>query len=193
MKGPSSLTAPVPLLCALTLLLAWDATGLGRLSLLCALLHELGHIAAFWVFTHKKPQLQFSLNGITLKLDGARLSLRQEDLLLLAGPAANLLAALACGLLLRRRAGHLLYFFCCENLCMALFNLLPIGFLDGGRLLRNRFGPGEDRLFCLLSLAGSFFLAVFGAVALRYQGARFARILAFCLMVLALCAKSMGQ
>lgn len=74
---------------------------------------------------------------------------------------------------------------------MALFNLLPIGFLDGGRLLSNCFGLMDGVLFRALTLCCCFFLAVFGGVLLRYCGAGFLLSLGFCLMVLALCAKSL--
>lgn len=191
MKRFFSVRAPVPLLAALTLLLLWDATGFAKLSLLCAALHECGHILAFCALTGHFPRITCSFSGLAMEMDGVRLSLQKENLLLLAGPAANLLAALAAYLLIQHRASYLRYFFACENLCMALFNLLPIGFLDGGRLLSNCFGLMDGVLFRALTLCCCCFLAVFGGVLLRYCGAGFLLSLGFCLMVLALCAKSL--
>lgn len=86
-----------------------------------------------------------------------RLSLQKENLLLLAGPAANLLAALAAYLLIQHRASYLRYFFACENPVYGSFQpaahrlsgrraaALQLLWADGWRAV-----PGADPVLLLL-------------------------------------------
>lgn len=114
------------------LLLAWlnylDRSFLVPMGLTACGVHELGHIFLI-------RQLGGSIRGIRLTAVGAELVLDrplgywQEGLSALAGPGANLLLALLCC----NVQGGLT--FAGLNLVLALFNLLPIGRLDGGRAL----------------------------------------------------------
>ena len=139
--------SPCLLLFFYTLLLAFDSTGVFRLGILCALLHECGHIAVFLLLEHRLPALEASLAGLCLSMRGVLLSPGRELLLAAAGPAVNLLfagAMLAVNLLF---AGAMLawmdgtagysYFglwFACANLLVGGFNLLPVPGLDGWRI-----------------------------------------------------------
>ena len=92
---------------------------------LAALVHELGHIVAIWLFTGKKPESIFHARfaGITLPA----LHRGAELICTLAGPAAGLML-----LLIAPRGSPL-------AICVVvqtLFNLFPIYPLDGGRALR---------------------------------------------------------
>lgn len=123
------------------MMLAWlnylDRSFLVPMALAACGFHELGHIAVIRL-------LGGSIKGIRLTAIGAELVLArplgywQEGLSALAGPGVNLLLAFACckvpnGL---NFAGL--------NLVLALFNLLPVGRLDGGRAL-----------YCTLTLLAS--------------------------------------
>ncbi len=182
--------SPVFLLALLTLALLWDASGFIKLSLLCALLHEAGHFFVFWLLTKRPPRISCSLVGFHLEMDGVFLRPRSENLLLAAGPAANLLAAAAGWAFVCRRASYLGYFFLCENLCMALFNLLPVHFLDGGRLAANLIGPMRPRLLRALSALSCCIIALLGVAALVLWGAGPFFLAAFLAMTAALFAKA---
>lgn len=139
------------------LLLAWlnylDRSFLIPMALAACGAHELGHIAAIRL-------LGGTIKGVRLTAVGAELVLArplaywQEGLSALAGPGINLLLALA--------GCHFALTFAGLNLTLALFNLLPVGRLDGGRAvyctLALLAGPGPaDRvgrwLDCLCTAA----------------------------------------
>ena len=98
---------PVLLCGACYWLLARDATGLLRMGLWAALLHESGHIAAWVLLVHRLPQIRVGLGGMCLQRQQEELSGLRLLGLAMAGPAANLLAG---------------------------FNLLPVPPLDGNYL-----------------------------------------------------------
>ena len=118
----------VPFLCGLILFLLVDRTGLGGQMVLAALSHEIGHLLAMTVLGEQPQKIVFGSFGIRIeKRPGTRLSYHKEILIYAAGPAVNLLAA---GLF----AGHPAV--CRVHLLLGIFNLLPVGVLDGGQILR---------------------------------------------------------
>ncbi|HIV88022.1 MAG TPA: hypothetical protein H9896_07965 [Candidatus Pygmaiobacter gallistercoris] len=193
MRGRFSVSTPVPLLAVLTLLLLFDFSGFVRLSLLCALLHEMGHIAAFVLLTGRLPRVTCSFSGLRIEMDGEHLPLAKENLLLLCGPLANLLAAGISALLILSHATFGRYFFACENLCLALFNLLPVGFLDGGRLAANLLGVRGAQVLRGLSIAASLTFAGFGLWLFAAQKTGFLLLLLFCLLTLGLIVKNLQE
>lgn len=114
------------------LLLAWlnylDRDFLLPMALAACGAHELGHLAAIRLFGGDVRRVRFTVVGAELELDRA-LGYWQEGISALAGPGVNLLLALICCGSGRWMA------FTGLNLALALFNLLPVGRLDGGRAL----------------------------------------------------------
>lgn len=125
---------PVLLCGACYWLLARDTTGLLRMGLWAALLHESGHIAVWVLLVHRMPQIRVGLGGLCLQRQQEELSGLRLLGLAMAGPAANLLAAGAVLLAMQHRAGYTGYGFACCNLLLAGFNLLPMPPLDGNYL-----------------------------------------------------------
>lgn len=118
------------------LLLYLDKSGVVGPLLLFCLCHELGHAWAAKALGGKIACLRLTWAGAQIRLSGARvLPPGKMFLAALAGPGANLLLAGACGLLARRGMGGRLYLYAGLNLGLALFNLLPAKWLDGGKLL----------------------------------------------------------
>ena len=110
------------------LLLAWlnylDRSFLVPMALAACGAHELGHIAAIRLLGGTIKEIRLTAIGAELVLAGP-LAYWQEGLSALAGPGINLLLALA--------GCHFTLTFAGLNLALALFNLLPVGRLDGGR------------------------------------------------------------
>lgn len=118
----------VPFLCGLILFLLFDRTGLGGQMVLAALVHELGHLAAMAALGEQPRSIVFGGFGIRMeRRQGTRLPYQKEIWIYGAGPAVNLLAALLFFPYPPIRRVHLL---------LGLFNLLPMGVLDGGQILR---------------------------------------------------------
>lgn len=127
---------PVLFLAALWFVLYRDHTGLVRVGLLAALLHECGHVAAWLALTKSLPVLRFSLRGIGLDASAALLTRGETFLLALAGPLTNLVLCAAVLGRMQLSASYWGYFFAAANLATGLFNLLPLGDLDGRRMLQ---------------------------------------------------------
>lgn len=123
---------PLAALAALTLLLAFDGSGILRIGLGCAVLHESGHALAYRLLWGRWPELEVSPFGICLRLRGLPMTNTQELILAAAGPLANL-AACAAVLLFMRCTAYTYggYWFACCNLLVGGSNLLPLPGLDG--------------------------------------------------------------
>lgn len=140
--------APCLLLFVYTLLLIWDSTGVLRIGILCALLHEGGHVAVYLLLVRRLPVLRASVTGICLSMRGLTLSPGRQLMLAAAGPATNLLLA-ALWLAWMDGPGRYSYFgmwFAATNLLLGGFNLLPLSGLDGGQIagaLRALAGRGR--------------------------------------------------
>ncbi len=152
------------------MMLAWlnylDRSFLIPMALTACGLHEMGHVIAI-------RRLGGDIKGIRLTAVGAELVLArplgywQEGLSALAGPGTNLLFALVCCHVQKGLN------FAGLNLVLALFNLLPVGRLDGGRALyctltllagpdlADRAGRWLDCLCIAGALAAGLCLALF--------------------------------
>lgn len=135
--GRVEITAGALLLWALLYYL--DSGGMVPQVLAACALHELGHYAAIRLLGGRVTRLRITCVGAEMALS-ARFPMGPAGELAaaLAGPAVNLLCAGLCAGL-----GEGWYCFAGIHLALGLFNLLPVGPLDGGRVLG-----------CLLALAG---------------------------------------
>lgn len=137
-KARIHLRAPLPLLFFLTFALALDGTGIVRIGLLCALLHEGGHLFLYYRLWRRWPDLELSPFGICLLQRGLSMTPQQEFLLAAAGPLANLLCCCAVlGWMQMTHYSYAGYWFASTNLLVGCANLLPLPGLDGQRLLHS--------------------------------------------------------
>lgn len=158
-------------------MLVLDSTGLAALALLCALLHEVGHLCVLFALNIPVEEISLRIFGTEIVVrENYRVGYGREILVSLAGPAANCLVALlgwaaACAGFYPRQMQLLAVF----NLAVALFNLLPIGSLDGGRalecLLCMRLSCAAAQRVCdIVSAVALFPLAGAGVLALSATG-----------------------
>lgn len=114
------------------LLVAWlnylDQQMVVPLALFACFCHELGHYIVIRLLHHDIKKIRLSVVGAEMVLDHA-MGYWQEMAAALAGPAVNLLLAAAA----KYSFSSL---FVGLNLLLGVFNLLPVGELDGARVLR---------------------------------------------------------
>ncbi len=137
------------------------------IMLFSALIHEAGHLTALKIFGVRVNALVLGLFGGTLFLEKKLISYKKDIAVALSGSLFNFLAAVILFYLCRWRFSEYLFFFFLANLFYALFNLLPIASLDGGRallsLLLTKKEPYEaERLVGWSSRVTLFLLAAAG-------------------------------
>ena len=122
--------------------LAWGLLGdteheLWLCLLFAILTHELGHIVLSKLCHVPVTGLSLDLFGARLQLDGM-VSYGQEFFIALGGPLVNLLTAgvlyATLGEAVWQDGGWVSTFFV-ASMALAIFNLLPVGTMDGGRML----------------------------------------------------------
>lgn len=120
----------------MAVLFYFDTTGVVCWMIPAAALHEAGHWLALRLFGARAESWEFSLRGVEMRLpDWPALSYGRDFAATLAGPLCSLLGAFVAA----RLAGHPgsgLYALSGVAFTQGLYNLLPAGTLDGGRLLR---------------------------------------------------------
>jgi Zn-dependent protease len=152
------------------------------LGFVALLLHELGHALAFRRFRVESSITFWLLGGFTVPNDqevASRLSDRQMLVVALAGPAVGLVlgaATLAVGLAFRDASRSIqmpLFLWLYVNLGWAIFNLLPISSLDGGRALGHLagavFGQAGRAIGLAVGLVASGLIAVLAVEARLYS------------------------
>lgn len=100
------------------------------------LLHEFSHVFAAHRFGIHVKRVVFHFAGAAAELSGSTPSPKAEFLVSLAGPLCNFMLAFIFSLLFLIIPNYFLYVAVAANVIMAVFNLLPIYPMDGGRLLR---------------------------------------------------------
>jgi Zn-dependent protease len=155
----------LPLLFWISLIFGFDKPYLAVLTVLCALIHELGHITVILL-----KKVGFRLRG---HLSGFRISERSLSYgdkisILLGGPMANILVFLLIALLPLPKNGYLSSFGEL-NLITALSNLMPIEGYDGYGIIssileRYEIAPGvrllkiASFLICIAAVFLSLYL-----------------------------------
>ena len=119
-----------PAVLSLSFLMGEGNSGKLLVMLACCALHECGHIAATLLCGCKPGELTLYGGGIKLTTPVRLNSFKKDIFILASGCGVNFLLAFASCLV----KGELT-FFAQVNLLLGGFNLLPVGYLDGGKML----------------------------------------------------------
>lgn len=120
----------------LLLFAGMDSAHLLLQILLAAGLHECAHLGVLCFFGGEIAAFRLTAFGGELSIRNARrLSYGQEMAAVLAGPVSNLLCAAVLSRLAWMLSWERGYVIAGIHMLLALFNLLPLGALDGGRAL----------------------------------------------------------
>ena len=156
----------------------FDEDNLFLLFLLAAGIHETGHFICLRIFGGRAENIKLNLLGAVIKCDpNYRISYTGEIMTAIAGPMANIIAAL-CVSFFGAVYGERFYFLSGVCVIMGAFNLLPAMPLDGGRALYHAVCAARDP-FCAAKVTGavskvlSMALLVTGAAILFYSGSNF--------------------
>ncbi len=120
------------LIIMITLFSLFDKTNTAVCALFAAFIHEFGHIAAAIIVRCSIKEIAFMPFGIRMRMNKSLdlLPTMRKLFIIAAGPAVNLLCFTAIFTLEGEVNDAALI-----HLITALFNLLPIGTLDGGKIL----------------------------------------------------------
>ncbi len=138
---------------------------------LLILVHELGHfVEARRVGLNPSLPVFVPFLGAYVAIRDARLNPWQHAWVALAGPIAGSLGAAAAWAVGAAQDSQLLEALAYTGFLLNLFNLLPVGFLDGGAVARSftylrRGGAGDKALVVGLAYVGLALLLVGGMVA----------------------------
>ncbi len=105
-----------------------DTTGVAAIAFLSAILHEIGHLIVIILFGSPPKSINFKTTGMQIiNRPDIDLSYSRDIVVCLAGPAINLFV-------------FIMFYSVDEltaiiNLFLAIFNLLPVMHLDGGRAI----------------------------------------------------------
>jgi stage IV sporulation protein FB len=114
-------------LCAITLAIAFDKTGLFYLTFFASLLHEAAHLFFLIIFKASISDIKLTIGCVGVEYSD-NLSKCESIICLAAGPFMNILI----GLIVKFLDNDL---FCIINLVLGVYNLLPAYGLDGGLIL----------------------------------------------------------
>jgi stage IV sporulation protein FB len=188
--GKCRVTVGVPFLAVVALVLALDRSGMAFAGFLCGVLHEAAHILAMNLLGNMPEQMRFTAFGIDIVRQNEQRSYKRDALVSLAGPAANLAAAILLICIPQTRQS--IYFY--ANLVLFAFNALPIAPLDGGQVLRAllciKTEPEKaDRIVTAVSLSLLLPLATAGFFILIQTGWNITLLLAVCYLAALLMLK----
>lgn len=130
---------------------------IGLYSLLFCLLHEAAHLAMMAAFRVKIHGIKFYGGGIKISSqEMSDISKIRRAAIYLAGPAVNLFLGICPGLL--NSSLKML------NIALGIFNLMPVYYFDGGRLLTLVAGERSLKIisavFTFLLIAAALFIAL---------------------------------
>lgn len=126
--------AILSLLFIVLIIFSFDTVPVAIMTILSALIHELGHLTPLLLSKGEIPSLPSGkLNGLRIRIK-KQLSYKEELVVLICGPLFNLLFS-AVFFILHFKFGKYFYLFYFINIMTMVSNLLPIRQYDGYKII----------------------------------------------------------
>lgn len=122
----------LPIFFWVLMIFGFDAPYMAILTILSALLHELGHIISMMLVGKVRGRLRTHLSGFRITANGG--GYIEDIITLLGGPTINILAFLLCFALSRGQEGYIMEVGF-VSLITAISNLLPVEGYDGYNII----------------------------------------------------------
>lgn len=106
----------------------------GFFCFLFCILHEIGHLLSMLIFDKKPSEIKLDYFGMKIVTCGKYMSVKKEIITALAGPLVNIIIFVILMSLKQKDIAYV-------SLALAVFNLLPVQILDGGRILSMLIRP----------------------------------------------------
>lgn len=163
----------LPVFFWLFLIFGFEEPLMAIITLVSALIHEMGHIGYIMIAKGLTPSIKGVLSGFRIRT-GSGLSYDEEIGTYLAGPAVNIFVFVVCSFL-AIPFGGIFAVIALINLATALSNLLPIEGYDGyGALMaiisKREMGNGAVRRLSYLSSTLIFLLCILSLYLIDRQG-----------------------
>lgn len=170
----------------LTTLLCFNINPAVQISVISAVLHESGHL--FWLLiSGDKPQkIEFGLFGLSVvRSNDMKLNYKNEMISAFFGPLVNIVIAFVCFIFYIFLKSDLLVTVISVNIFLAIFNLMPVFGLDGGRILEfyllNKMSPDKcEKIIRIVSTVIILPLMSVGFFILIKSGYNFSLLLLSC-------------
>lgn len=133
------------------------------IAIFSSVFHEAWHLAAMVAAGNPPECVRLELTGMNIKrMQSVKISLKNELLIALCGPAANAFIFIICIIVLCFYEHEFILTTACINLILMVFNLLPVKRLDGGMALYFLLSQKFDADLCsrILKITSIFFIAV---------------------------------
>ena len=117
-----------------TLMLCVDRTGLILPTLFAVCVHELGHLFAMWLLECAPKKIKLIPTSVQITAPITK-RYRNDILIALFGPLVNFFFTLVFYVNYMFFKNDVSFFYAGINLCLGLFNSLPVSGLDGGTVV----------------------------------------------------------
>lgn len=122
---------------ALTIYLILDRSGFGYCGILAAVTHELGHVIAYFLVGERPKSVALSIEGMRITSSERFLTLGKDLFALFAGCLVNF--CVFFWLYIGQGDNQIWTQIALVQLSIGLFNIMPVGALDGGMILKRLF------------------------------------------------------
>lgn len=175
-----------------------DMVDVYLIALLCAAIHEVGHMLALYACGVRGSRMVVHPYGVELCRRDGWTSYRQDVCIYAMGPLFSLGAGLLSLHLVDMAMPDSFFYFCGINFTLFAINLFPVSQLDGGRIVEALLKQHCDyalaeRMMLMISLCAVLMILAAGVLVLVVTGYNISLLAVGGYLLLSLTAEQLGQ